>query len=130
MIEFLAVWCFVFVLPVAYLGWFFLNRPSNLNESGSLNGSYSGVPPQVPGVGLVILGCLGLIMEIVGIVVWEKPFLFYTGLGIILLLEAYWLRVDLVTIGRGECLSSAIAKITYRSWMVMVVLLSVLAFFS
>lgn len=109
MITITAVWCLLVVLPTTYFGWGVLRR---------LRGSADYLPPSL---GSLIVAALALAAEVVGIVVWESPFFFYSGLSVILLLEAQWSLRDFGSPLKGTQL------ITYRVWMGSVVLLPILA---
>jgi hypothetical protein len=104
-----AMWCLLVVLPTTYFGWSVLHR---------LKGAACYLPPSL---GSLIVLALGLVGEVVGIVVWESPFLFYSGISVILLLEAHWTLKECGSPLEGTRL------ISYRVWMGIVALLPVLS---
>ncbi len=104
-----AMWCLLVVLPTTYFGWCVLRK---------LGGTATHLPPSL---GSLIVAALALVAEVVGIVVWESPFLFYSGISVILLLEAHWILRDLSLPLEGSRL------ISYRVWMGCVVLLPILS---
>lgn len=109
MITITAMWCLLVVLPTTCYGWSVLHK---------LKGTAPHLPPSL---GSLIVAALALAAEVVGIIVWESPFLFYSGISIILLLEAQW--------SLRECSAplDETRLITYRVWMGLVVLLPVLS---
>ena len=105
MITIAALWCFFVVLPTTYFGWGIIRHLQGSN------------PNQPVPLGGLFIGALGLVAEVVGIVVWESPFLFYAGLSVILLLEANWSLRELTPALEGSRL------VWYRVWMGAVLLL-------
>lgn len=109
MITITAIWCLLVVLPTTYFGW---------NVLRTLNGAAPHLPPSL---GSLIVATIALASEVVGIVVWESPFLFYSGISVLLLLEAHWILRECSLPLEGTRLT------VYRVWMGCVVMLPFLS---
>jgi len=105
-----AMWCLLVILPTTWYGWRTLQK-------------FKGAAPHLPpSLGTLTVAAFALAAEVLGIVVWESPFLFYSGISAILLLEAHWSLRECGLPLEGTRLT------TYRVWMGFVVLLPVLSF--